>query len=323
MIYILKTMLFLFFPLWLLIFYDIYTSKNSKKTKLILSAVNLVYVLGSLVYLIFLFIEKEPSFIKKKVMSTTNQCKASWSKQLLIVLLLDIMVMLLLLFISYQSYVFFNSEAEKLDQNAQLDLVKNFAKQGDYNDQVLSKMESISAAMKAYLVKMIVGVVLLFLSVVIIWTIGKGFTWLLLTKSKRSIKFFVKFFFLNGILWIIVLSLIFFILTAVQPEYVNFSLIFVCIIAAYGGYSIYYIFSIKQMFSSVWSGVKQSVAQIKNFVVPFTFLSMLFFIGFLIYQVTMNLFPSRLIVLISLMVLFLAFAKVFFVQVVKSKESYQ
>src|SRR3989338_1414201 len=90
-------LLFWAIPLWLLVFYDIWTSKNSGNTKAVLLAINLVFfAIGSLVYLCFVLFSREPSFLRKQLLAISDDVKKSLKKIVPVFLLELCMVVLLL-----------------------------------------------------------------------------------------------------------------------------------------------------------------------------------------------------------------------------------
>jgi len=305
------------FPLWLLVFYDIYKSETKRGYKYILYATNLVfYLFGSFIYLFFVFLEKEKSYIRTNMFLSWKHFKDAFNKKIVAVSLVDLIAAVCITLTLAGSVSLLNTQFDILGEATKISDISEKIQSGAVDDSLEADMANAVSMLRGFFIKFGIALVLLFLFIVLIWTIFKGWVWSYLTGKKISFSYHKKLFVLNLALFFLLLLVYLGILFFVKEAYLYNVTIVTIIISMYVSYILYYYFAHEQSMQMIKKSLK-TIFNVKQFVMPYIMLALLYIITAIIYNL-FNLIPyAGLFLGILTFTLYFAFAKSFAAEILR------
>lgn len=279
----------LLIPFWILVIYDLINISNKKH-----------------------------SFIKRNLKKYWKEFIASFNKKVITITLIDILFIVAVSFVFITSANLFQSEVNELGEKTNLDAITSKLQQGMFDEGLGGQMEESVNLMRNFFIKLGISIAVIYLLTVLLLTLFKGWIWTILTGTKITFNYLKKLFLLNLVLVLILAAVFLFIASSVSPSGLEEAVAVFTILAIYFGYMIYYYFTKEPKLKTAWNAVGLGFKRPKHFVIPYVFLLILFVVAATLYNLFLNIPFIGMFLGILVFILFLSFAKVFFVRVAKS-----
>ncbi|MBD3248745.1 hypothetical protein GF336_01750 [Candidatus Woesearchaeota archaeon] len=235
-----------------------------------------------------------------------NLLKPFKTKEFIFILLYDLLFYLIFIPFSYLFAYIINSKTNAIDMSV--------LEQHTLQTMPLAESEIILSQMQS-LVYWIVGLGIILASIAILsWSLSRGLIYTRLLKQRFDKKYFKRFNLLNLLLLIIIIiiSMIIFSLASLNP-YAVFLYIPVFIIAAYFITLTYIQFTKKtKIFKAIEKGLKAGFT--KNIIPALIILGV-----FILLNLLASILPYNIIINTALLFIFITWARVYFVEAVKSR----
>jgi hypothetical protein len=179
--------------------------------------------------------------------------------------------------------------------------------------------EKVVAELRAFLFLLVAMLVLMVVVIILDWTIFKGLAWCLTLKKKLNLRFFLRFFLLN-LLWLgLFAALVVLFAIIFKESIVPIHIILLGLLWMYFTNIMYVFFVKKESVKSIKKAFKVAFTKAHCFILPYAVLAVLLLAIVFIANLLASLpYAVGLAITTLLMLLYLAWARFYIVEVVES-----
>ncbi len=263
-------------------------------------------LLGVLLYLIFPKIKGEKHYLKNSYKLFINSFKKINIK-IFFIMFFDLVFYAMATLISITTFNLIKKKALAVD------MPQNILQLGAEN------IEKTMLDLRAFLFLLIGMIILMFLIIIIDWSIFKGLSWGITLKRKFNFKFFLKFFLLNLVWWGVFIFLLIAVSNVFRQSVIPIYIIVLTLIWIYFTNIIYTLFVKEEKFKSVKKAFKIGFTKIHYFILPYTVLILILSIIISIMNlITFLPYGAGLPIMALILLFYIAWARFYIVGVIES-----